>query len=284
MVVYSLSRFAGESLPAKRQTLLAKFLSVLGLILIGVLGLVGAVTFSLRFTGTTLSDLAPAKTAKPENPITNKPKLERIVGKAKVLDGDTIEISRRRIRLFGIDAPENGQTCTIKRKPFRCDQAATSALADKIGAHIVECEPKDLDVYSRIVSVCFVEDEDINAWMVAKGWALAYRQYSRDYVSQEERASKEKLGMWQGEFELPWDWRQRASQSNAHLQPDDKQPNSEQSKDCAIKGNINDRGRHIYHMPGDKFYSRTIISAAKGERWFCSEAEAVAAGWQRSRR
>jgi len=260
---------------------LAKFLSVLGLILIGILGLVGAVTFSLRFTGTTLSDLAPNNAPKLENSITSKPKLERIVGKAKVLDGDTIEISGRRIRLFGIDAPENGQTCTIKRKPFRCDQAATSALADKIGAHMIECEPKDLDIYSRIVSVCFIEGEDINAWMVAKGWALAYRQYSRDYVSQEERASKAKLGMWQGEFELPWDWRQKVSQSNARLQSGDKQPNS---TPCVIKGNINDRGRHIYHMPGDKFYSRTMISVAKGERWFCNEAEAIAAGWQRSRR
>jgi hypothetical protein len=127
--------------PAKRRTLLAKFLSVLGVILVGVLGLVGAVTFSLRFTGTTLSDLAPAKTPKLENPITNKPKLERIVGKAKVLDGDTIEISDRRIRLFGIDAPENGQTCTIKRKPFRCDQAATSALAESHGRYAESSKP-----------------------------------------------------------------------------------------------------------------------------------------------
>jgi endonuclease YncB( thermonuclease family) len=259
--------------PAKRRTLVAKFLSVLGLILVGVLGLVGAVTFSLRFTGTTLSDLAPTNAPKLENPITSKPKLERIVGKAKVLDGDTIEISGRRIRLFGIDAPENGQI------PVRCDRRAVDRLR-----HMVECEPKDLDIYSHIVSVCFVQGEDISAWMVAKGWALAYRQYSRDYVSQEERASKAKLGLWQGEFELPWDWRQRVSQSNAHLQSGDKQPNNTPSKDCVIKGNINDRGRHIYHMPGDKFYSRITISVAKGERWFCSEAEAIAAGWQHSRR
>jgi hypothetical protein len=133
------------------------------------------------------------------------------------------------------------------------NSADCTRFRPKIGAHIVECEPKDLDIYSRIVSVCFVEGEDINAWMVAKGWALAYRQYSRDYVSQEERASKANLGMWQGEFELPWDWRQRISQSNAHLQPDDKQPTSTPSKDCAIKGNINDRGRHIYHIPGTNF-------------------------------
>jgi len=263
---------------------LAKILSVLGAILFGVLGLVGAVTFSLRFTGTTLSDLAPAKTPRLEKDITNKPKLERIVGRAKVLDGDTIVISGRRIRLFGIDAPENGQTCTIKRKQFRCDQAATSALTDKIGAHIVECEPKDLDIYNPIVSVCFVAGEDINAWMVAKGWALAYRHYSRDYVSQEERASKAKLGMWQGEFELPWDWRQRISQSNALLEAGEKQPSSAPPKECVIKGNINDHGHRIYHMPGDKFYSRTIISGEKGERWFCSEAEAIAAGWRHSRR
>lgn len=263
---------------------MAKFLSVVGVVLLGVVGIFGAVAFTLRFTGTTLNDLSPANTQRLQKDVTNNPKLEKIVGKAKVVDGDTIEISGRRIRLFGIDAPENGQTCIVKRKPFRCDQAATSALADKIGGRYVECEPKDLDVYSRIVSVCFVDGEDINAWMVAKGWALAYRQYSRDYVGQEERASKAKLGMWQGEFEPPWDWRLKISQSNALLQAGDKQPNSGPPKDCVIKGNINDRGHRVYHMPGDKFYSRIIISAAKGERWFCSEAEAIAAGWRHSRR
>lgn len=261
---------------------MAKFLSVLGVVLLGILGVFGAVAFTLRFAGT--SDLGPSNTPTPEKSIASKPKLTKLVGKAKVLDGDTIEISGRRIRLFGIDAPENGQTCTIKRKPFRCDQAAMSALADKIGARVVECEPKDLDVYNRTVSVCFVDGEDINAWMVAKGWALAYRQYSSDYLGQEERASKAKLGMWRGEFELPWIWRQKVSQSNALLQSDNQQGNSGPPKDCVIKGNINDRGHRIYHMPGDKFYSRTIISVAKGERWFCSEAEAVAAGWRHSRR
>ncbi|HMF26674.1 MAG TPA: thermonuclease family protein [Pseudolabrys sp.] len=263
---------------------MAKFLSVLGLILLGILGLSGAVTLTLRFTGTTLRDLAPTNMPIPEKSIANNPKREKFVGKAKVLDGDTIEISGRLIRLFGIDAPENGQTCTIKRKPFRCDQAATSALVDKIGARVVECEPKDLNIYNRTVSVCFVDGENINAWMVARGWALAYRQYSTDYVPQEERASKAKLGMWQGEFEAPWNWRQKISQSNGLLQSDNEQPNSGPPKDCTIKGNINDRGHRIYHMPGDKFYNRKIISVAKGERWFCSEAEAVAAGWRHSRR
>jgi hypothetical protein len=138
----------------------------------------------------------------------------------------------------------NGQTCTIKRKPFRCDQAATSALQDKIGARLVECQPKELDVYGRVVSVCFVEGEDINAWMVAKGWALAYRHYSLDYVSQEHRASIAKLGIWRGEFEPPWDWRQKSSQSNARLQADENEPKSARPKDCVIKERVQIQRRH----------------------------------------
>jgi hypothetical protein len=43
-------------------------------------------------------------------------------------------------------------------------------------------------------------------------------------------------------------------------------------------------GERIYHVPGQKFYERTVITEAKGERWFCSEAEARAAGWRKSRR
>ena len=134
-----------------------------------------------------------------------------IVGQASVVDGDTIEIHGTRIRLFGIDAPEGGQTCTVQGKAMPCGRRAAFALANRIGRQVVECRPKDEDRYGRVVAVCGVGGEDINAWMVAQGWALAYRYYSRDYVSQERSASKAKLGMWQGEFEPPWDWRQTVS-------------------------------------------------------------------------
>jgi endonuclease YncB( thermonuclease family) len=117
-----------------------------------------------------------------------------IVGRASVVDGDTIEIHGTRIRLFGIDAPEGGQTCTVQGKAMPCGQRAAFALADKIGKQVVECRPKDEDRYGRVVAVCGVGGEDINAWMVAQGWALAYRYYSRDYVSQERSASKTRLG------------------------------------------------------------------------------------------
>ena len=49
---------------------------------------------------------------------------------------------------------------------------------------------------------------------------------------------------------------------------------------CLIKGNINVKGEKIYHLPGDDSYDDTVITAAKGERFFCSEADAIAAGWR----
>ena len=132
---------------------------------------------------------------------------QTIAGQASVIDGDTIEIHGTRIRLFGIDAPEGAQTCTVQGKSFPCGRRASFALADKIGRQAVECQPKDRDRYGRVVAVCRVGGEDINGWMVAQGWALAYRYYSTDYVSQERRAESAKAGMWQGEFQPPWDWR-----------------------------------------------------------------------------
>jgi endonuclease YncB( thermonuclease family) len=217
-----------------------------------------------------------------------------IVGQASVVDGDTIEIHGTRIRLFGIDAPEGAQTCTVQGKATPCGRRAAFALATKIGRQVVECRPKDEDRYGRVVAVCGVGGEDINAWMVAQGWALAYRYYSRDYVSQEQSASKAKLGLWQGEFEPPWDWRhknpqpptQRSGQPARLVEPPAVLGGKDfagASNGCAIKGNINARGR-IYHMPGDESYAKTGINPAKGERWFCTEAEAQAAGWRRARR
>lgn len=200
---------------------------------------------------------------------------EAIVGRASVIDGDTIEIHGIRIRLHGIDAPESGQMCSAAGKKYRCGQRAAFALADKTNNRTVSCEPRDRDRYGRTVAVCYAGDEDINAWMVSQGWALAYRQYSRDYVRQEKAASASKLGIWQGEFVPPWGWRRGERLATEETQ---------KSGDCLIKGNISRSGEHIYHVPGGNYYDRTRIDTSKGERWFCSEAEARAAGWRRSRR
>ncbi len=130
-----------------------------------------------------------------------------ITGRARVIDGDTIEIGGKRIRLYGIDAPESRQTCRVDAEEYRCGQEATSALVGKIGEQPVSCTGKDTDRYGRIVAVCWLAAEDLSAWMVWEGKALAYRKYSRDYVAHEDAARQAQRGLWRGEFQAPWEWR-----------------------------------------------------------------------------
>lgn len=199
-----------------------------------------------------------------------------IAGRASVIDGDTIEVHGQRIRLHGIDAPEGAQLCQVKDKSWLCGQQASLALNAKIAGRTVSCKQKDVDRYRRIVAVCFAGGDDLNAWMVAEGWALAYRRYSTEYVRQESNASAANLGIWRGDFVAPWDWRRGKRLAVAMTQHSDS---------CLIKGNISiSSGERIYHVPGGYYYDQTQIDATKGERWFCSEADAQAAGWRRSKR
>lgn len=132
-----------------------------------------------------------------------------IMGQATVIDGDTIEIHGQRIRLHGIDAPESRQLCEKNGQEYRCGQQASLALADMVGQAVVRCQPNGVDRYKRIIGVCFKGDQDLNRWMVRNGWAVAYRRYSKDYVTDEESASSAGIGIWAGQFETPADWRKK---------------------------------------------------------------------------
>lgn len=131
-----------------------------------------------------------------------------VVGRASVIDADTIEIHGQRIRLHGIDAPEKGQPCFDEAgKSYQCGQRAALALDEFIGMSPVQCRERDTDRYGRTVADCSVRGEDIELWLVKSGHAMAYRKYSSDYIAAEQEARNAKRGIWVGHVQPPWEWR-----------------------------------------------------------------------------
>jgi endonuclease YncB( thermonuclease family) len=134
---------------------------------------------------------------------------QSLVGRASVIDGDTLEIHGERVRLWGVDAVESSQTCLdASGKPWPCGRRAAFALADFIGGRTVSCEIRDRDRYGRAVAVCQAGGVELNRWLVAEGWALAYLQYGGSvYLEAQRQAQARKAGIWQGDFVPPWEYR-----------------------------------------------------------------------------
>jgi endonuclease YncB( thermonuclease family) len=216
---------------------------------------------------------------------------ETIAGRASVIDGDTLEIHGERIRILDIDAPESRQTCTQPDgTEWRCGQKAALAVSDWIAQRQVTCETSKKDMYDRWLARCATGSNDLGKWMAVNGWAVPYRDCKCEVIRDAAKAAKlAKVGIWSGTFVMPWDWRAQHNKQ-ATTQPLASQPTvinpatpPTDSTACQIKGNINSKGERIYHMPGGRWYDETKISPGKGERWFCSEAEAKAAGWRAAR-
>ncbi|MFA6019759.1 MAG: thermonuclease family protein [Rhodospirillales bacterium] len=132
---------------------------------------------------------------------------ETIQGRARVVDGDSIEIRKRPIRLTAIDAPELSQTCQRDGKEWACGLVAAAQLRLLIKKRRVICQSEGLDRYGRWLAACKVADVDLGGEMVAAGLALAYRRYSSRYVTEENAARAAKQGLWAGEFDPPETWR-----------------------------------------------------------------------------
>lgn len=190
---------------------------------------------------------------------------EILAGHARVVDGDTLVIDAQKVRLFGIDAPEHDQLCKdAQGRDWPCGEAARDRLG-VLAAGLVRCAGRGRDRYDRLLAVCSAGGRDLNAALVSEGMAEAYRKYARDYVPEEAQARAAQRGIWAG----------------PHLAPEAVRRGPVQTPPgaCRIKGNISKKGQ-IFHLPGSRDYDRTRIDETRGERWFCTEAEARAAGWR----
>ena len=135
----------------------------------------------------------------------------QIKGKANAIKGNIIEIDGQTIRLYGIDAPELEQLCYVKGKPWQCGLTAKQKLAEKIEEKSLTCLIKDQENKHIPAAECFIGRQNLNAWVVEQGWAIADRQNSRSFISYEILAKRNHKGIYQSEFLKPSLWREANS-------------------------------------------------------------------------
>ncbi|MBR2600749.1 thermonuclease family protein [Candidatus Saccharibacteria bacterium] len=194
-----------------------------------------------------------------------------------VIDGDTIKIDyegkETSVRLIGVNTPET----VDPRKTVECfGQEASQYLKNLLEGKKVKIEADysqtDRDKYDRLLRYIYLDGEDVGYMVINNGYGYEYT-YNYPYIKQseykqaQEEAEKNSRGLW----------------AEGVCVEETKEEMETTTDYCVIKGNINNKGEKIYHMPGQQYYNQTQIDTSQGERWFCSEAEAQAAGWRKSK-
>jgi endonuclease YncB( thermonuclease family) len=207
-------------------------------------------------------------------------------------DADTLTVDGTVYRLEGVDAPELDQFCVDKGGAYPCGLFAAEGLQELIGERPVRCQDlgRDPEHPLRRIGHCTVGDVDINRWLVQQGWAINVDPLDR-FAEDEREARARPLSIWRGCFLAPYDFR-RGRKLAATLLGTDCPPDARaklvadytlKPPGCEIKGKYAFRARltghrGIYHPPWCGSHRRTTGT----HRWFCSEEEAVAAGFRRS--
>ncbi|GGC73287.1 thermonuclease family protein [Chelatococcus reniformis] len=136
-----------------------------------------------------------------------------VSGRAYAIDGDSLRLGQRDIRLLGIDAPELHQSCDRYGERYECGRLARSELAALLARGPANCHGEGSDKYGRVLAVCQIGGEDVNAALVRGGAAVSYGRYEHE----EQAARTARRGIWAGTFEKPEDWRRRHPRSGADV-------------------------------------------------------------------
>jgi endonuclease YncB( thermonuclease family) len=198
---------------------------------------------------------------------------EEVAGRASAVGGDVLKVGGTTVRLSGIESPEHAQVCGRSNSRWRCAEAAQAALAKIVSAPSVRCQLTGTDKAGRPRGICAIESADINAELVRQGVAFAEGGPSGRYGVEEAEARNARAGMWVGAVQRPEEIRARAWEEAKRRSPDG----------CPIKGQVTGVHR-VYVLPGAPSYDRVRVLPARGDRWFCSEQEATAAGFKAAQR
>lgn len=266
-----------------------KFLVIIGFILVLFVGIAIGIVFKQK-------KLAPVVSSSPiassESQIASPApsadeageKIEgELVKVIRAVDGDTIEIEGgEKVRYIGIDTPET----VDPRKPVQCfGIEASKKNKELVEGKMMRLEKDitDRDKYNRLLRYIYVGDTFINLELVKQGFAYSYSyppdiKYQDQFVKAQQEAREAKRGLWGACSMDPRVNLSAVPQVSSPVPVTQDSP----SDSCTIKGNISTSGEKIYHLLGCGSYAKTQIDESRGEKWFCSEAEAQAAGWRKA--
>jgi endonuclease YncB( thermonuclease family) len=194
-----------------------------------------------------------------------------IEGRGSAVTGDTLRVGATLVRLEGIESPEPDQNCTgADGREWSCGRTARQALSGILRAGRVTCEVS-VPIDGTATGDCKVDGRDVAGELVSGGHVFAVPGIFSSYGGLEDEAQANKAGIWVGQASRPSEYRQQKWDEAKRDAPDG----------CPIKGSV--RGsRRYYVVPWARGYERVRVSESRGERWFCSEAEAREAGFRPS--
>ncbi len=219
------------------------------------------------------------------------------------VDGDTIKVDYHgkttSVRLIGVNTPET----VDPRKDVECfGEEASQFLRSLLEGKAVRLEPdisqSDRDKYDRLLRYVYLDSEDVSLTIIQNGYGYEYTynvpyQKQARYRAAQTEAENGKRGLWADGVCTKSEPVATKPQTPENKPANTSKPQNTapvvtapatSTQHCKIKGNISSSGEKIYHMPGQQFYDKTVVDTSKGERWFCTEQEAVNAGWRKSKR
>lgn len=254
-----------------------KQISILAIILFTVLSTTSALLFSQKEKqNQTQSSKSQPRVLSTQTTAFQSPNTQDVLV-VRVIDGDTIELETgQKIRYIGIDTPET----VHPDKTVQCFGIEASNKNKELveGKSVrLEKDVSETDRYGRLLRYVYLDDIFINKFLVEEGFAYSSTyppdvKYQEIFKASQQKAQEQKKGLWSS-----------CSNAQSNLQPPSTSANQTDESSCIIKGNISSSGEKIYHMPGQHFYDKTVIDESKGERWFCSEQEAISSGWRKSK-